>query len=531
MVSSNIMVLAMLVSLTLIGLPPLEALSPMGAPMMSPGTQTAKPPTAAPDCLTALANVSDCLTFVQVGSNLTKPDKACCPEYAGLLESNPMCICGLIEQLDQYGVDLNRAFMINDACKLEVPSLDSCPAAPVSAPTPSSASEAPGSTAEFDELGEYYTSDSGKSTGNSNENRGDEVVEEIGEKVNDDDVVENLCRMSSLGDGFDDSNEKECLDGKNEEDAEKSNRKECPNETSNSGVKSYANVVTKDVMYVDNKLNFIPTEVTDKGCEVVIFDEALVNKGSNQWKLIVCGHFVGYKMSVHELRYNIKKMWSKWGIDDIDMLADGTCMFKFRNESGMNKIPLWVSMVNVPLEAWSTEGISALASSLGKPIIMDNMTAKSYLNCEKREKTAEEIVIEEKKKEELAKQRNRRNGDFNSLNNHMWNKKFDDRRQRSGEQVGCKLNNMEDDNEELEILKGRMIVDGFIRKNRQPNGIEIKGWTHDMVTYFRKQLEVNKLKEMEDLSMDTGDVLENNTSIAKRVNEAKMEGMDTTILN
>ncbi|GKE55989.1 non-specific lipid transfer protein GPI-anchored 2-like protein, partial [Tanacetum coccineum] len=149
MVSSNttIMVLAMLVSLTLIGLPPLEALSPMGAPMMSPGTQTTKPPTAAPDCLTALSNVSDCLTFVQVGSNLTKPDKACCPEYAGLLESNPMCICGLIEQLDQYGVDLNRAFMINDACKLEVPSLDSCPAAPVSAPTPSSASEAPGSTA------------------------------------------------------------------------------------------------------------------------------------------------------------------------------------------------------------------------------------------------------------------------------------------------------------------------------------------------------------------------------------------------
>ncbi|GJY60322.1 RNA-directed DNA polymerase, eukaryota, reverse transcriptase zinc-binding domain protein [Tanacetum coccineum] len=76
------------------------------------------------------------------------------------------------------------------------------------------------------------------------------------------------------------------------------------------------------------------------------------------------------------------------------------------------------------------------------------------------------------------------------------------------------------DNEELEILKGRMIVDGFIRKNKQPNGIEIKGWTHDMVTYFRKQLEVNKLKEMEDLSMDTEDVLENNTSIAKRVNEA-----------
>ncbi|GJY60321.1 hypothetical protein Tco_0460978 [Tanacetum coccineum] len=205
----------------------------------------------------------------------------------------------------------------------------------------------------FDNSINGLSSDSGKSTGNSNENMGDKVVEEIGEKVNDDDDVENLCRMSSLGDGFDDSNEKECLDGKNEEDAEKSNRKECPNETSNSGVKSYANVVTKDVMYVDNKLNFIPTKVTDKGCEVVIFDEALVNKGSNQWKLIV--------------------MWSFcWGIRWI--------VHRAKNESGMNK-----------------GGENDFAR------VLVEFDVLSYLNCEKREKTAEEIVIEEKKKEELAK--------------------------------------------------------------------------------------------------------------------------------
>ncbi|GJU68574.1 RNA-directed DNA polymerase, eukaryota, reverse transcriptase zinc-binding domain protein [Tanacetum coccineum] len=353
----------------------------------------------------------------------------------------------------------------------------------------------------------------------------------------------------------------------------------------------------KNVMYVDNKLNFIPTEVTDEGCEVVIFDEALVDKGSNQWKLTVCGHFVGYKMSVHELR----------------------------NESGMNKIeltkiPLWVSMVNVPLEAWSTAWISALASSLGKPIIMDNMTAKrcklgegrmdfarvlmefdvhkglkekieiQYRDKSNNVKGSKQVIVEyawkpERKEERRAtKQRNRRNGDFNSLNNQIWNKKFDDRRQvrdgrvhnngdrdfdnrrtknrgdvwkkketqeggqrangkekqgnevkdGKGVKVGNKfdvLSNMEDDNEELEILKGRMIVDGFIRKNRQPNGIEIKGWTHDMVTYFRKQLEVNKLKEMEDLSMDTEDVLENNTSIAKRVNEAEMEDFNIGMWN
>lgn len=36
------------------------------------------------------------------------------------------------------------------------------------------------------------------------------------------------------------------------------------------------------------------------------------------------------------------------------------------------KIPIWAKMINVPLEAWSKEGISALASSLGRPLRMDN---------------------------------------------------------------------------------------------------------------------------------------------------------------
>ena len=39
------------------------------------------------------------------------------------------------------------------------------------------------------------------------------------------------------------------------------------------------------------------------------------------------------------------------------------------------KLPVWVKIINVPLEAWSVEGISAIESSLGMPIMMDTMTA------------------------------------------------------------------------------------------------------------------------------------------------------------
>nr|GEV30902.1 hypothetical protein [Tanacetum cinerariifolium] len=39
------------------------------------------------------------------------------------------------------------------------------------------------------------------------------------------------------------------------------------------------------------------------------------------------------------------------------------------------KLPFWVRLCNLPLEAWSFNGISTLASRIGKPLIMDAITA------------------------------------------------------------------------------------------------------------------------------------------------------------
>nr|GFD24119.1 RNA-directed DNA polymerase, eukaryota, reverse transcriptase zinc-binding domain protein [Tanacetum cinerariifolium] len=40
------------------------------------------------------------------------------------------------------------------------------------------------------------------------------------------------------------------------------------------------------------------------------------------------------------------------------------------------KIPIWIKLFNVPLEAWSIKGISTISSRLGMPVKMDNMTAE-----------------------------------------------------------------------------------------------------------------------------------------------------------
>ncbi|GJT15341.1 RNA-directed DNA polymerase, eukaryota, reverse transcriptase zinc-binding domain protein [Tanacetum coccineum] len=100
-------------------------------------------------------------------------------------------------------------------------------------------------------------------------------------------------------------------------------------------------------------------------------------------------------------------MWRKFGIAEIDKWKNGCYMFKFRDDISMNavlekgpwmvrnkplfvqkwsskigmtkvepkKLLVWVKIVNVPLEAWCVKGISVMTNSLGKPILMDSMTA------------------------------------------------------------------------------------------------------------------------------------------------------------
>nr|GEW19074.1 hypothetical protein [Tanacetum cinerariifolium] len=45
------------------------------------------------------------------------------------------------------------------------------------------------------------------------------------------------------------------------------------------------------------------------------------------------------------------------------------------------RIPLWVKIYNVPLEAWNVDGISRIASRIGTPIIMDKVTTSM---CDRR---------------------------------------------------------------------------------------------------------------------------------------------------
>ncbi|OAY37573.1 non-specific lipid transfer protein GPI-anchored 2 [Manihot esculenta] len=107
------------------------------------------------DCMTPLFNMSDCLTYVEESSNVTVPDKNCCPELAGLIDGSPICLCQLLSNTsltESYGIkiDINRALKLPSVCRISTPPVSTCAAlgypvpGPGSGPTPSKGDIAPG---------------------------------------------------------------------------------------------------------------------------------------------------------------------------------------------------------------------------------------------------------------------------------------------------------------------------------------------------------------------------------------------------
>ncbi|GKA35888.1 ATPase, F1/V1/A1 complex, alpha/beta subunit [Tanacetum coccineum] len=104
---------------------------------------------------------------------------------------------------------------------------------------------------------------------------------------------------------------------------------------------------------LDNKLLEIPTEISDNGSE--FHDEVGMDKVVNNGPWMV----------------NNKPLFvQKWRV--------GMCL----DRAEPSKLLVWVKLFKVPMEVWSVKGISALASSLDKPITMDDMTTKMCLRGE-----------------------------------------------------------------------------------------------------------------------------------------------------
>nr|GEX74668.1 hypothetical protein [Tanacetum cinerariifolium] len=94
----------------------------------------------------------------------------------------------------------------------------------------------------------------------------------------------------------------------------------------------------------DRKLECIRTKIDEIGVEVVVFDEMMVAEGIKRWDLNL--YIVDYRNDVF--------------------------FMKFHHEEGLNNV---VNSGPWMVNTWTVKAISALASRIGKPLVMDVVTA------------------------------------------------------------------------------------------------------------------------------------------------------------
>ncbi|GJS26786.1 RNA-directed DNA polymerase, eukaryota, reverse transcriptase zinc-binding domain protein [Tanacetum coccineum] len=259
------------------------------------------------------------------------------------------------------------------------------------------------------------------------------------------------------------------------------------------------------------------TDINDKGEEVVIFDKDLVNEESEKWKFTICGYFVGSSLPIYEMKYNIKRMWGKHGLNDIVVDKDEICFAKFKDEERMNLVieqSPWM-LFNVPLEAWSTKGISTISSRLGRPIMMDKMTADMCNRGNKGKSKDEFTYVRNRKKiNGFGGNYNRRQGGNQGVKNGVKTmfvpkvstapgKKIMEELKKSANKyvVLAEINEENPKESKGEMMTNkRLIVDEFVKKKIQPSIEEFKDCGYDMIQYFK-----NAWKAMEKGDNDDND--------------------------
>lgn len=130
-------------------------------------------------------------------------------------------------------------------------------------------------------------------------------------------------------------------------------------------------------------------------------------RGCEQWADWVVGYFLDKKVPYLVVKNIVTQIWRKFGIYEALSNDNGFYFFKFSQENAIRKVieygpwliagklliqqwrpqmriekaqlttlPIWVQFSGVPLEFWNEEGLSHIASAIGKPLYADELTEK-----------------------------------------------------------------------------------------------------------------------------------------------------------
>ncbi|XP_031264168.1 uncharacterized protein LOC116122468 [Pistacia vera] len=128
--------------------------------------------------------------------------------------------------------------------------------------------------------------------------------------------------------------------------------------------------------------------------------------GIDKWSNCLVGFFLGKKLPFYQAKSYADRNWSRFGAVGVTSYGRGGYLLMFPDEvtkmdvleggtwfiggqpfflklwtpnlslgmNGITRVPIWVKFYGIPLELWTPKGLSHIASVIGTPLYMDNIT-------------------------------------------------------------------------------------------------------------------------------------------------------------
>ncbi|GKC46603.1 zinc knuckle CX2CX4HX4C containing protein [Tanacetum coccineum] len=177
----------------------------------------------------------------------------------------------------------------------------------------------------------------------------------------------------------------------------------------NTKLTSYAGVASasaKDQPKVNSNFRPLVADPVFDGVNISI-PRKVVKKVSTRVEHTLHGYFIGKRMAFPDVEYYARNNWAKHGLKRITMNTIGFFFFKFDTRAGLEaileggpwmihkspiilkkwpmetrllkeeltRILIWVKLHDVPIQVFEEDGISLIATFIGKPVLLDSYTS------------------------------------------------------------------------------------------------------------------------------------------------------------
>ena len=182
----------------------------------------------------------------------------------------------------------------------------------------------------------------------------------------------------------------------------------------NSSSKSYAGVtsgVQNDNTKGKSNFRTLKTDNVFTGVDVSI-PRKVVQSVSAEFENTLYVYVIGKRIAFPVVEYFVRNNWAKYGLKRVMMNANGFFFFKFDTQVGLDTvieggpwmiknnpiilkkwtmctsltreelthILVWVKLHDVPLQVFNEDGISIIATHIGKPIMLDSYTSSMCID-------------------------------------------------------------------------------------------------------------------------------------------------------